>query len=152
MSHTRLDSTALFAVNRSLYRNAFCTDSAAYSTLTGKFALRGCMVSLLLLLWQERSFPTVLEAESLKLACQHAQMLAGLLACCRQATIYIYIYIYIIRYFLYLHFKCYPESSLYTPHPAPLSTHSHFLDLDFPCTGAYKVFKTKGPLFPMMAN
>ena len=34
------------------------------------------------------------------------------------------------------------------PHPAPLSTHSHFLALVFPCTGAYNVCKTKGPLFP----
>jgi hypothetical protein len=39
------------------------------------------------------------------------------------------------------------------PPPAtPLPTHSHFLALTFPCTGAYKVCKTKGPLFPMMAN
>ena len=39
-----------------------------------------------------------------------------------------------------------------SPHPAPLPTHSHFLALVFPfsCTGAYKVCKTKGPLFPMM--
>ena len=37
-------------------------------------------------------------------------------------------------------------------HPAPLPTHSHFLALAFPCTGAYKVCKTKGPLFPMMAD
>ena len=36
--------------------------------------------------------------------------------------------------------------------PAPLPTHSHFLVLAFPCTGAYNVCKTKGPLFPMMAD
>jgi hypothetical protein len=36
--------------------------------------------------------------------------------------------------------------------PAPLPTHSHFLALAFPCTEAYKVCKTKGPLFPMMAD
>jgi hypothetical protein len=36
--------------------------------------------------------------------------------------------------------------------PTPLSTHSHFLALAFPCTGAYKICKTKGPLFPMMAD
>ena len=36
--------------------------------------------------------------------------------------------------------------------PAPLPTHSRFLALAFPCTGAYKVCKTKGPLFPVMAN
>jgi hypothetical protein len=26
------------------------------------------------------------------------------------------------------------------------------LALEFPCTGAYKVCKSKGPLFPMMAD
>jgi hypothetical protein len=36
--------------------------------------------------------------------------------------------------------------------PCLLHTHSHFLALAFPCTGAYKVFKNKGLLFPMMAN
>jgi hypothetical protein len=41
------------------------------------------------------------------------------------------------------------------PHTLPpisLPTHSHFLALAFPCTGAYKVCKTNGPLFPMMAD
>jgi hypothetical protein len=36
--------------------------------------------------------------------------------------------------------------------PTPLPTLSHFLALAFPCTEAYKVCKTNGPLFPMMAN
>jgi hypothetical protein len=41
----------------------------------------------------------------------------------------------------------------YTLHrPAPLPTHSHFLALAFPCTEAYKVCKTNGPLFPLMAD
>jgi hypothetical protein len=58
-----------------------------------------------------------------------------------------------IRYFLYLHFKCYSESPLYPPpNPDPLPTHSHFLALAFPCTGEYKVCKSKGPLFTMMAD
>ena len=35
--------------------------------------------------------------------------------------------------------------------PAPLPTHSPFLALAFPCTGAYKVCKSNGPLFPVMA-
>jgi hypothetical protein len=39
----------------------------------------------------------------------------------------------------------------YSP-PTPLPTHSHFLALAFPCTGAYKVFNTKGSLFLVMAN
>jgi hypothetical protein len=34
----------------------------------------------------------------------------------------------------------------------PLPTHSYFLALAFPCTEAYKVYKTKGSLFPMMAD
>jgi hypothetical protein len=36
--------------------------------------------------------------------------------------------------------------------PTPLPTHSHFLALAFPCTGAYKVCKSNGLLFPVMAN
>ena len=51
-----------------------------------------------------------------------------------------------IRYFPHLHFQCYPKSAPYPP------THSHFLALAFPCTGAYKVCKSNGPLFPMMAD
>jgi hypothetical protein len=54
-----------------------------------------------------------------------------------------------IRYFLHLHFKYYPKSP---PDPTLLPTHSHFLALAFPSTEAYKVCKTKGPLFPMMAD
>ena len=41
------------------------------------------------------------------------------------------------------------------PHVLPpnlLPTHSHFLALAFPCTEAYKVCKTNGPLFPLRAN
>jgi hypothetical protein len=38
------------------------------------------------------------------------------------------------------------------PAPALLPTHSHFLALAFPCTGAYKVCKTNGPLFILMAD
>jgi hypothetical protein len=38
------------------------------------------------------------------------------------------------------------------PAPAVLPTHSHFLALALPCTEAYKVCKTKGLLFPLMAN
>jgi hypothetical protein len=38
-----------------------------------------------------------------------------------------------------------------SPPPAPLRTHSHFLTLAVPSTGAHKICKTKGPLFPMMA-
>jgi hypothetical protein len=41
---------------------------------------------------------------------------------------------------------------LSSPAPTPLPTHSHFLALVFPCTEAYRVCRTKGPLFPMMAD
>jgi hypothetical protein len=36
--------------------------------------------------------------------------------------------------------------------PSPLPTYFYFLALVFRCTEAYKVCKTKGPLFPMMAD
>jgi hypothetical protein len=36
--------------------------------------------------------------------------------------------------------------------PTPLPTHSYFLALAFPCTGASKVCTTNGPLFPLMAD
>ena len=39
-----------------------------------------------------------------------------------------------------------------SPNPAPLPIHSHFLALAFPRTEAYKICKTKEPLFPMMAD
>jgi hypothetical protein len=56
-----------------------------------------------------------------------------------------------IRHFLHLHFQCYDKSPPYPPphsptYPLPL------LVLVFPCTEAYKVCKTNGPLFPLMAN
>ena len=56
-----------------------------------------------------------------------------------------------IRYFPHLHFQCYPKSPPQLP-PTPLPTHSHFLALAFPCTGAYKVCKSNGPLFTVMAD
>jgi hypothetical protein len=50
-----------------------------------------------------------------------------------------------IRYFPHLHFQCYPKGP-HTHPPNPLPTHSPFLALAFPCTGAYKVCKSNGPL------
>jgi hypothetical protein len=55
-----------------------------------------------------------------------------------------------IMYFPHLHFQCYPKSPRYPPPHSP-PTHSQFLALAFPCTGAYKVCKSSGPLFPVMA-
>jgi hypothetical protein len=67
----------------------------------------------------------------------------------------VFFFQFFIRYFLHLHFKCYSESPLYLlpppPRPAPLPT-PHFLALVFPCAGASEVCKTKGPLFPVMAD
>jgi hypothetical protein len=38
------------------------------------------------------------------------------------------------------------------PTHTSLPTHSHFLALAFPCTGAYTVCVSNGPLFPVMAD
>jgi hypothetical protein len=56
--------------------------------------------------------------------------------------------IFFTRYLFHLHFQYYPKS----PPLAPPPTHSHFLALAFPCTEAYKVCMTNGPLFPVMAD
>jgi hypothetical protein len=55
-------------------------------------------------------------------------------------------------YLFHLHFQCYPKSPTHAPPPTPRPTNSHFLALLLPCTEAYKVCKTNGPLFPLMAN
>jgi hypothetical protein len=59
---------------------------------------------------------------------------------------------FLIRNFPCLHFQCYPKGPPYPPPPNPLPTHSPFLALAFPCTGAYKVCKSNGPLFAVMAD
>jgi hypothetical protein len=59
---------------------------------------------------------------------------------------------FFIRYLAHLHFQCYTKSSPYPPTPTPLPTHSPFLALAFPCTEAYKVCVSNGPLFPVMAD
>jgi hypothetical protein len=47
---------------------------------------------------------------------------------------------FFIRYLTHLHFQCYTKSPPYPPTPTPLPTHSPFLALEFPCTGAYNNF------------
>ena len=59
---------------------------------------------------------------------------------------------FFIRYLAHLHFQCYTKSPPYPPTPTPLPTHSPFLALAFPCTGAYKVCVSNGPLFAVMAD
>jgi hypothetical protein len=67
--------------------------------------------------------------------------------------IYLFVYLFIhIRYFLYtfqMQSQKFPIRSL---HPVPLATHSCFLALAFPYTGACKVCNAKGPLFPVIAD
>jgi hypothetical protein len=53
---------------------------------------------------------------------------------------------FFIRYLAHLHFQCYTKSPPYPPTPTPLLTHCPFLALVFPCTGAYKVCVSNGPL------
>jgi hypothetical protein len=62
------------------------------------------------------------------------------------------LFLFFIRYLFHLHFQCYPKSPPHAPPPTPPPTHSHFLALAFPCTEAYKVCTTNGPLFPLMAE
>jgi hypothetical protein len=62
----------------------------------------------------------------------------------------IFIY-YLLGIFLIYIFNAIPKVA-HTHPPNPLPTHSPFLALEFPCTGAYKVCKSNGPLFAVMAN
>jgi hypothetical protein len=59
---------------------------------------------------------------------------------------------FFIRYLAHLHFQCYTKSPPYPPTTTPLPTHSPFLALAFPCSGAYKVCVSNGPLFPVMTD
>jgi hypothetical protein len=64
---------------------------------------------------------------------------------------YFYIFIFLLVIFLIYISNAIPKVP-HTLSPTPLPTHSHFLALAFPCTGAYKVCKSNGPLFPVMAD
>jgi hypothetical protein len=61
-------------------------------------------------------------------------------------------FFYFLKNFLLCIFLIYIFNAIpKVPHTlprTPLPTHSHFLALAFPCTGAYKVCKSNGPLFP----
>ena len=59
---------------------------------------------------------------------------------------------FLIGYLFHLHFQCYAKSPPHASPSTPLPTQSHFLALAFPCTEAYKVCMTNGPLFPLMAD
>jgi hypothetical protein len=63
----------------------------------------------------------------------------------------IFFFFKFIMYFPQLHFQCYPKSPPYPP-PLPSPPIPNFLALAFPCTGAYKVCVSNGPLLPVMAD
>jgi hypothetical protein len=65
-------------------------------------------------------------------------------------TVFLKIY-YLLHIFLNYISNAIPKVP-HTPPPTSLPTHSHFLALEFPCTGAYKVSMSNGPLFPVMAD
>jgi hypothetical protein len=69
-----------------------------------------------------------------------------------ELTHLLFFFPFFIRYLAHLHFQCYTKSPPLPPTPTPLPTHSPFLALVFPCTGAYKVCKSNGLLFPVMAG
>ena len=59
--------------------------------------------------------------------------------------------IFLLGIFLVYIFNAIPKVP-HTHPPNPLPTHCPFLVLVFPCTGAYKVCMSNGPLFAVMAN
>jgi hypothetical protein len=60
-------------------------------------------------------------------------------------------FFFLLGIFLVYIFNAIPKVP-HTHPPNPLPTHSPFLALAFPCTGAYKVCKSNGPLFAVMAD
>jgi hypothetical protein len=62
-------------------------------------------------------------------------------------AISLFLLFFLLRIFLNYISNAIPK----VPH-TPLPTHSNFLALAFPCTGAYKVCLSNGPLFPVMAD
>jgi hypothetical protein len=72
--------------------------------------------------------------------------------CCSLESIYFIYFFYLLHIFLNDISNAIPKVPHTLP-PTSLPTHSHFfLALAFPCTGAYKVCVSDGPLFPVMAN
>jgi hypothetical protein len=54
-------------------------------------------------------------------------------------------------FFIYIS-NAIPKVPYTLPQPCSPTHPLYFLALEFLCTGAYKVCKTKGPLFPVMAD
>jgi hypothetical protein len=63
----------------------------------------------------------------------------------------VFLKIFLLGIFLVYIFNAIPKVPHIHP-PNPLPTHSPFLALAFPCTGASKVGKSNGPLFAVMAD
>jgi hypothetical protein len=74
---------------------------------------------------------------------------------------HIYCFLFVVVFFFFKKFlldifliyisNVIPKVPHTLPH-TPLPNHSQFLALAFPCTEAYKVCMTNGPLFPLMTN
>jgi hypothetical protein len=73
------------------------------------------------------------------------------LLCPFQILFFFFIIFLKLGIFLVYIFNAIPKVP-HTHPPNPLPTHSPFLALAFPCTGAYKVCKSNGPLFAVMAD
>ena len=90
--------------------------------------------------------------------CHNGMLLALASAIQSEDTKHIYYFFFLKFIFLFLLgiFLVYISNAIpkvpHTHPPNPLPTHSPFLSLAFPCTGAYRVCKSKGPLFPVMAD
>jgi hypothetical protein len=64
---------------------------------------------------------------------------------------FFFIYFLLDIFFIYIS-NAIPKVPYMLLPPCSPPTHSRFLALACPCTGAYKVCKTKGPLFPVMTD
>jgi hypothetical protein len=69
-------------------------------------------------------------------------------ASCTHVSLQGFFGFFLLRIFLNYISNAIPKVSHTLPPPTPLPTHSHFLALVFPCTGAYIVYLSSGPLFP----
>jgi hypothetical protein len=83
-------------------------------------------------------------------SCEHAQYHCGEQRGPLIVTIFMLV-IFLLGIFLVYIFNAIPKVP-HTQPPNPLPTHSPFLALAFPCTGAYKVCESNGPLFAVMAD
>jgi hypothetical protein len=85
---------------------------------------------------------------SLSLSLPHSVSLS--LSICRSLSFFFLIFFNYV--FSSITFPMLSQKSPPPPPPPLLPTHSHFLALGFPCTRAYKVCLSSGPLFPVMAD